>query len=355
MKKITPLVIEFLHESNKQIKPHLGVIIEQDRNKCSTLLGNGHIIEHGFTNVRLVISNSDQLLESIKTNPLHPPGLTTKTISKLEKIPELLGAIKYLETNTLYRNYSQKLRNLEFTKSRYTLQELSELCKDDSDNEILSKWASYQSVLKASNMFKIVENPLNGLEIEVLSMELIDLYQKIGSKEKEIMEFIGKCLEKTESSWTEFELEIIELLKRAVISSKKFPDIEKNISWDILKKTDIYQPDLSNLIIFLKEKGLVAPWESFMQRFSGLKRIANVFIAKEAEITKTFDDQYTKLIEKAESKSLDDISKEDVVEKFPWLTPDFIPYGKINDTITKDLCSNLRKDFGDLPGRNLKS
>ena len=361
MKKINPSVIEFLSLKNQQVRPQLGILLSNEKSQCWTVLTNGHLFTHGLNNIRLVLSDTDQFLKEFNSEPLHPPGLSMNTFERLDKIPEILGAIKDLEGESLKKEYLESMP-LEFKKSKYDIDELTRefrfLKSDTSNNFISSKWATYQTILKSQNLFRIYENPLKGMEIECFSKDQTDFFSSIGYKEGELIEFIRKCLDKSiHNSWSEFELKIIDLLKKGVIASKKYPDIHKKIAFDILRKTEKYLPNDSDLIVFLKDSGLVAPWETFLQRSTGLCRFADVPVRDEERITKEFEEEYSdKMLKDIKTLETSDgsLSFESITlpEKYSWVSPAFVPEGGILDMpFSRDVCSHIRKDFGDLPGK----
>lgn len=349
MQKITPSVIEVLTLKNNQLRPQLGILLFYEKNRYWTVMTDGHLVTHGLSNIRLNLASTDQVLKEFNSKPFQPPGLSSKTMEKMNGIPEVLGAIRDLTRNSLQKEYYDALP-LEFPRSRYDINDITlEFQKIKSGNYITSKWAAYQTILKASNFFKITEDPVKGLEIECFSKELIDFYSSIESMDKEIMQFIRKLGHK--SSWSKFELKIIQLLKNAVLSSKTFPDINKTIAFEILQKTGKYSTSDSDLVVFLKESGLVAPWETFLGKYSNLKRFSEIPVVEEEAITKEFENEYSdKMLKDLKSENISGNSSEIIPKKYSWLSPIFVPEGGISDLPANDVCSNFRKDFGELPG-----
>jgi hypothetical protein len=351
-----PAVVELLSFKNNQIRPQMGVLIQQDRNQCWSILSDGHLMNHTMSSVRFALSSTDQILKDLDPSPYEPAGLSLKTRKKFEDIPLILGAIKELNRNSLKKEFINALP-LNLSRSRYSIDDLTrEFQKIKSDNYTNSKWATYNAVLHATNLFRIYNDPFMGMKIEIFSKEEVDFFSQITQRPEQITRFLERVAAGCNNSWLEFDQKLIQVLKKGAMASKIYPDINKTIALDVLRKAGQYAPKDSDVVVFLKDSGLIAPWEAFPGRYTNLKRISDVNLLEEEEVTNKFQESYAaNLIKDFDTQSLgtsctSKTSTETIRQKYSWLNPVLLPKGEINDLSVKDGCENLRKDFGDMPG-----
>lgn len=169
---IRPSVIEVLTHNGRQRMPQLGILLGYETHRCWTVLTNGHLVTHGLHHIRLNLASTDAILKAFNSNPITPPGLSSKTMERMDGIPEILGAINDISKSDLQVDYFNSLP-LPLKRSKYNIDELTdEFKKIKSDNYITCKWATYRAIMKALNLFKISQNPLKGLEIECFSKKM---------------------------------------------------------------------------------------------------------------------------------------------------------------------------------------
>jgi hypothetical protein len=307
-----------------------------------------------MSSIRFTLSSTDQILKDLDPNPYEPAGLSSKTRKKLKEIPLILGAIKELNSNSLKKEYINALP-LNLSRSRYNIDDLTrEFQKIKSDNYTNSKWATYHAVLQATNLFRIYNDPFMGMEIDIFSKEEVDFFSQITQQQEQITHFLERVA--SGNSWSEFDQKLIQVLKKGAVASKMYPDINKTIALDVLRKTGNYAPKESDLVVFLKDSGLIAPWEAFPGKYTNLKRISDINLMEEEQVTNEFQESYAaNLIKdvKSQNSGIADTlnaNTEAFRQKYSWLTPVLLPKGEINDLSVNDGCGNLRKDFGDMPG-----
>ena len=349
-----PSVVELFALKNNRMMLQMGILIETNRNQCFSVLTDGHVLNHSLNAIRFIFSSTDQILQDIDAKPYEPPGLSSKTRSKLENLPLLLGAIKELiSSNDLKKEYISALP-LQLQKSTFNIDDLTrefqKIIKSDTYSK--SKWATYQAVLQSEHLFRIYQYPSTGLEIQVFSKEEADFYSEIINNQDLVLRFLERVATKT-NHISEFDQKLIKVLKKGAEASRMFPDINKTIAQNVLKNSGIYTSKESDLVVFLKDSGLVAPWESFPRKYTQLRRISNVELMDEESVTSEFQevhgDNLIKDIDSGTSRTLETNSQV-FKDKYPWLSPGFLPKGEINDLRMQDGCENLRKDFGNMPG-----
>jgi hypothetical protein len=170
------------------------------------------------------------------------------------------------------------------------------------------------------------------------------------------------------------DLKFIHVLQKAASAQKKYPNVYRSIAFGtILRKLiPLFSPKPfdSDLFVFLKELGVLAPWENTFkmgpQITAGLSgynpiqgdenidletQVWGYKLLKEGEFKENKDGKIEKMA--CQPRDLESLKESSSTEKSSLVYQNFSIKNDQElsvESFSKDECEHLRRDFGDLPG-----
>ncbi|KAH6601907.1 hypothetical protein BASA61_001657 [Batrachochytrium salamandrivorans] len=411
-----------LVEVRRQGKVHIGVIIKITNNGFSshmTLLGNGHTLLHSQTDVFFRIRG----WAFTHASPI--PGASTEGALGISTI-----TAAQLQINNMSRGMThnitdfQRTVDTQLTASRPKLLNLHDyIAKSNFETDISGSiqfnvntaaemvfstehptptqlYTTYLFLCKSNAQFtpknahQLLKTGLFSLRSTKESQRIQWILEQVrktisGDTKTHFSLYLSKCktliewsrrgtteaVARPNISYTEQDKIFIDVIKQSLSVAHNFPSFEHSFAWiHVIKRiAPLYSfyPDEADVILFLKETGIHAPWENISLHQSNSKGRPSFIFGEEGELITSKSDLLSRKLCAQHSISMDDVPMETHAldpEYTSWdvskrLKADFIavpssmtdPAATVSgssltdDFYKTDVVAPSRVDFGDEP------